>query len=63
LEYLWAHVRKGELDVPEAVRRHDDELEQRPLMDYGIEASERCGVFDAASMDTTASLHSLRCAS
>uniref|UniRef100_A0A0E0DH24 CRAL-TRIO domain-containing protein n=1 Tax=Oryza meridionalis TaxID=40149 RepID=A0A0E0DH24_9ORYZ len=63
LEYLWAHVRKGELDVPEVVRRHDDELEQRPLMDYGIEASERCGVFDAASMDTTASLHSLRCAS
>uniref|UniRef100_A0A0D9W858 CRAL-TRIO domain-containing protein n=1 Tax=Leersia perrieri TaxID=77586 RepID=A0A0D9W858_9ORYZ len=63
LEYLWAHVPKGELDVPEVVRRHDDELERRPLMDYGIEASERCGVFDAASMDTTASLRSLRCVS
>uniref|UniRef100_A0A0E0KTV5 CRAL-TRIO domain-containing protein n=1 Tax=Oryza punctata TaxID=4537 RepID=A0A0E0KTV5_ORYPU len=63
LEYLWAHVRNGELDVPEVVRWHDDELERRPLMDYGIEASERCGVFDAASMDSTASLHSLRCAS
>ncbi|KAL5214327.1 hypothetical protein ABZP36_003479 [Zizania latifolia] len=63
LEYLWADMSKGELDVPEVVRRHDDDLERRPLMDYGIEASERCGVFDAASMDTTASLHSLRCVS
>lgn len=61
LEYLWAHMRKAELDVPELVRRHDDELERRPLMDYGIEANERGGMFDAASMDTTASLHSLRC--
>ncbi|XP_015691541.1 uncharacterized protein LOC102708993 [Oryza brachyantha] len=63
LEYLLVHMRKGELDVPEVVRRHDDELERRPLMDYGIEASERCGEFDAASMDTTASLRSLRCVS
>ncbi|KAF0891242.1 hypothetical protein E2562_009420 [Oryza meyeriana var. granulata] len=54
---------KRELDVPEVVRRHDNELERRPLMDYGIEASERCDVFDAASMDTTASLRSLRCVS
>lgn len=63
LEYLWAHVHKGELEVPECVRRHDEELERRPLMDYGIEATDRRCMYDAASMDTSASLHSLRCIS
>ncbi|XBH79376.1 hypothetical protein VPH35_105371 [Triticum aestivum] len=63
LEYLWAHIDKGELEVPEFARRHDDELERRPLMDYGIEAADRCCMFDAASMDTPASLRSLRCIS
>uniref|UniRef100_A0A0A9ABP0 CRAL-TRIO domain-containing protein n=1 Tax=Arundo donax TaxID=35708 RepID=A0A0A9ABP0_ARUDO len=63
LEYVWAHVHKGELEVPDCVREHDDELERRPLMDYGIEATDRRCMFDAASMDTSASLHSLRCIS
>ncbi|XP_062217509.1 uncharacterized protein LOC133917647 [Phragmites australis] len=63
LEYVWAHVHKGELEVPESVREHDDELERRPLMDYGIEAADHRCMFDAASMDTSASLHSLRCIS
>jgi hypothetical protein len=61
LEYLWAHIDKGELEVPECARRHDDKLERRPLMDYGIEAADHCSMFDAASMDTLASLRSLRC--
>jgi hypothetical protein len=30
-------------------RRHDDELEPRPLMDYGIEAADGRCIFDAAS--------------
>lgn len=63
LEYLWEHVSKGEMEVPECARRHDEELERRPLMDYGIEATDRRCMFDAASMDTSASLHSLRCIS
>jgi hypothetical protein len=63
LEYLWAHMDKGQLEVPECVREHDEELERRPLMDYGIEATDRCCMFDAASMDTSASMHSLRCIS
>uniref|UniRef100_A0A0E0K3D8 CRAL-TRIO domain-containing protein n=1 Tax=Oryza punctata TaxID=4537 RepID=A0A0E0K3D8_ORYPU len=63
LEYLWEHVSKGEMQVPECARRHDEELERRPLMDYGIEATDRRCMFDAASMDTSASLHSLRCIS
>ncbi|KAG2652930.1 hypothetical protein PVAP13_1NG395200 [Panicum virgatum] len=55
LEYMWVHMDKGQLE----------ELERRPLMDYGIEATEsRCVYeYDAASMDTSASLHSLRCVS
>uniref|UniRef100_A0A0D9VJA0 CRAL-TRIO domain-containing protein n=1 Tax=Leersia perrieri TaxID=77586 RepID=A0A0D9VJA0_9ORYZ len=61
LEYLWEHVSKGEMEVPECARRHDEELERRPLMDYGIEANDRRCMFDAASMDTSSSLHSLRC--
>ncbi|CAN6233995.1 unnamed protein product [Urochloa humidicola] len=63
LEYLWAHMDKAQLEVPNCVRDHDDELERRPLMDYGIEATETRCMYDAASMDTSASLHSLRCVS
>ncbi|CAN6253846.1 unnamed protein product [Urochloa humidicola] len=63
LEYLWAHMDKAQLEVPNCVRDHDDELERRPLMDYGIEATESRCMYDAASMDTSASLHSLRCVS
>ncbi|CAN6246635.1 unnamed protein product [Urochloa humidicola] len=63
LEYLWAHMDKAQLEVPDCVRHHDDELERRPLMDYGIEATESRCMYDAASMDTSASLHSLRCVS
>ncbi|GJN21797.1 hypothetical protein PR202_gb09313 [Eleusine coracana subsp. coracana] len=63
LEYVWAHMDKGQLEVPDCVREHDEELERRPLMDYGIEATDRRCMFDAASMDTSASMHSLRCIS
>ncbi|KAL6633808.1 hypothetical protein ACP70R_026479 [Stipagrostis hirtigluma subsp. patula] len=63
LEYVWAHMDKAQLEVPDCVREHDEELERRPLMDYGIEATDRRCMFDAASMDTSASLHSLRCIS
>ena len=65
LEYVWAHMDKGQLEVPDCVLEHDEELERRPLMDYGIDATEsRCVYeYDAASMDTSASLHSLRCVS
>ncbi|CAL4884603.1 unnamed protein product [Urochloa decumbens] len=63
LEYLWAHMDKAKLEVPDCVRDHDRELERRPLMDYGIEATDSRCIYDAASMDTSASLHSLRCVS
>lgn len=37
LQYLWDDIKKGEIEIPEFVRNHDDILEHRPLTDYGIE--------------------------
>lgn len=37
LQYLWDDIKKGEVEIPEFVRNHDDVLEHRPLTDYGIE--------------------------
>ncbi|XP_059428207.1 uncharacterized protein LOC132161986 [Corylus avellana] len=37
LQYLWDDIKKGEVEIPEFVKNHDDVLEHRPLTDYGIE--------------------------
>lgn len=37
LQYLWDDMKKGEIEIPEFVKGHDDVLENRPLTDYGIE--------------------------
>ncbi|KAF9593942.1 hypothetical protein IFM89_026185 [Coptis chinensis] len=37
LQYLWEDIKKGEVEIPEFVKTHDDVLEHRPLTDYGIE--------------------------
>ncbi|OAY82020.1 ganglioside-induced differentiation-associated protein 2 [Ananas comosus] len=37
LQYLWEDIKKGEVEIPEFVQRHDEVLEHRPLTDYGIE--------------------------
>lgn len=37
LQYLWDDIKKGEIEIPEFVQKHDDVLENRPLTDYGIE--------------------------
>lgn len=38
LEFLWDHVRKGQLEVPDFIFEHDKVLEERPLMDYWLES-------------------------
>lgn len=38
IEFLWDDIKKGQVEVPEFVHEHDQELENRPLMDYGFEA-------------------------
>ncbi|XP_042486919.1 ganglioside-induced differentiation-associated protein 2-like isoform X1 [Macadamia integrifolia] len=37
LQYLWDDIKKGEVEIPDFVRDHDNILEHRPLTDYGIE--------------------------
>lgn len=37
LEFLWNDIKKGQIEIPEFVCEHDALLENRPLMDYGIE--------------------------
>lgn len=36
LEFLWDHFSKDALPIPTFVYEHDQELEDHPLMDYGI---------------------------
>lgn len=38
LEFLWDHVRRNEIEVPEFVYEHDEEMEYRPMVDYGLES-------------------------
>lgn len=38
LEFLWEHVRRKEIEIPEFVYDHDEELEYRPAMEYGLES-------------------------
>lgn len=69
LEFLWDQVRRNEVEVPEFVYDHDEELEYRPMMDYGLESDHpRPRVYVApctsstSMMDSTfVSMYSMRC--
>ncbi|XP_062023325.1 uncharacterized protein LOC133739558 [Rosa rugosa] len=61
LEFLWDHVRRNEMEIPEFVYDYDEELEYRPMMDYGIE-SDHPRVYGAPpAMDSSVSIYSMRC--
>jgi len=62
LEFLWDCVRKGQIEIPDFVYDHDDQLEDRPLMDYGVE-TDPFQVYDKPAMGSTDSRYSLRWAS
>lgn len=63
LDYLWEHVRRNEIEIPEFVIDHDEDLEFRPMMDYGLE-SDHPRVYGAPSLDSPAvSMYSMRCIS
>ncbi|XP_072987509.1 uncharacterized protein [Typha latifolia] len=62
LEFLWEHMRKKEVEIPEFVYDHDEELEHRPLMDYGLESNHHLE-YDAPGLDSVGSMFSLRCIS
>ena len=57
---LWEHVRRNEIEVPEFIYDHDEDLEYRPMMDYGQE-SDHPRVYGAPSMESH--VYSMRCIS
>nr|XP_008338006.1 ganglioside-induced differentiation-associated protein 2-like [Malus domestica] len=62
LDYLWEHVRRSEIEVPDFVYDHDEDLDHRPMMDYGLE-SDHPRVYDAPAVDSPVSMYSMRCIS
>ncbi|GLU19708.1 hypothetical protein SLE2022_359420 [Rubroshorea leprosula] len=62
LDYLWEHVRRNEIEIPEFVYDHDEDLEYRPMMDYGLE-SDHPRVYNAPAVDSAVSVYSMRCIS
>lgn len=57
LEFLWDHVRRNEMEIPEFVYEHDRELEYRPMMDYGLEGDHPRVMVDYCPF----SMYSMRC--
>ena len=62
LDYLWEYLRRNEIEVPEFVYDHDEDLEYRPMMDYGLE-SDHPRVYGAPAVDSPVSTYSMRCIS
>lgn len=63
LAYLWEHVRRNEMEIPEFVYDHDEDLEYRPMMDYGLE-SDHPRVYGAPpAVDSSVAMYSMRCIS
>lgn len=62
LDLLWEHVRRNEIEIPEFVYDHDEDLEHRPMMDYGLE-SDHPRVYDAPAVDSPFPMYSMRCIS
>ncbi|XP_050226387.1 uncharacterized protein LOC126676265 [Mercurialis annua] len=62
IDYLWELVRRNEVEIPEFVCDHDEDLEYRPMMDYGLE-SDLPRVYGAPAVDSPVSMYSMRCIS
>ncbi|XP_058772685.1 uncharacterized protein LOC131646734 [Vicia villosa] len=61
--YLWENLRRNEIVIPEFVYDHDEDLEYRPMMDYGLE-SDHARVYDTApALDSPFTSYSMRCIS
>ncbi|PSS31213.1 hypothetical protein CEY00_Acc04509 [Actinidia chinensis var. chinensis] len=61
LEFLWDHVRRSEMEMPEFVYDHDDELEYRPVTDYGLESDHPRVYYSPAVDYSPLSVYSMRC--
>ncbi|MBA0655511.1 hypothetical protein Goklo_007989 [Gossypium klotzschianum] len=56
VDYLWEHVKRKEVEIPEFVYDHDEDLEYRPMMDYGLESDH-----PRVSLSPSVSSYSMRC--
>ncbi|KAK2995134.1 hypothetical protein RJ640_020774 [Escallonia rubra] len=57
LGFLWNHVCRKEVEIPEYVYEHDEELEHpRPVMYYALESDH-----PRLAVDSPVSMYSLRC--
>lgn len=63
VDYLWEHVRRNEIGMPEFVYDHDEDLEYRPMMDYGLESDHARVYGDAPAIDSPVTMYSMRCIS
>ncbi|KAM3341581.1 hypothetical protein BC332_12194 [Capsicum chinense] len=61
LEFLWEHVKRKEIEMPEFVYDHEEELDDyRPIMDYGIEG-DHPRVYIDSTVEPAVSMYSMRC--
>ncbi|QCD91164.1 hypothetical protein DEO72_LG4g2128 [Vigna unguiculata] len=63
VDFLWEHVRRNEIEIPEFVFDHDEDLEYRPMMDYGLESDHARLYGGAPTMDSPVTTYSMRCIS
>lgn len=68
LEFLWGHIKRKEIEIPEFVSDHDEGLDSyhhpRPFTDYGLEGDHPRGLIYAAAaapMAFPVSTFSMRC--
>ncbi|GMI86324.1 hypothetical protein like AT4G35750 [Hibiscus trionum] len=65
VDYLWEQVRRKEIEIPEFVYDHDEDLEYRPMTEYGLENDHphpRVYAAHAVAIDSpSASIYSMRC--
>ncbi|GMH25162.1 hypothetical protein Nepgr_027005 [Nepenthes gracilis] len=59
LSYLWDHVRRNEVEMPDFVYHHDEELDHRRMMDCGLE-SDHPRVCDAPWVESPVAMYSMR---
>ncbi|KAA8532040.1 hypothetical protein F0562_006818 [Nyssa sinensis] len=59
LNFLWDHVRRNEIEIPDFVSDHDEDLEYRPIIDHGLE-SDYPRVYGAPAVDSPAPMYSMR---
>jgi hypothetical protein len=61
LNFLWDNVRRKEMEIPDFVYEHDEELEYRPVVDFGLESDHPRGYVTPPLLDSALPAYSMRC--